>query len=190
MTIQDWGSLGELIGAVATVATLAYLAVQIRINTRIAKTSALQSMLAGSRDHFLSAMYSDAELCETMTRGLNSMEELSPTEKTRFACFMIEQVLQMQDIMERHNAGLVTEVDHLAWLEWTCLLFRTPGGREVWPQVSGVTTATINDLLQAHLNETPNGPSVLDVMPVFDRQEPSQGTDKVGSAGEMTPVEV
>ena len=47
MTIQDWGSVGELVGAIATVATLVYLAIQIRTNTRIAKTSALQSMLAG-----------------------------------------------------------------------------------------------------------------------------------------------
>ena len=30
MTIQDLGSIGELVGAVATVATLLYLAVQIR----------------------------------------------------------------------------------------------------------------------------------------------------------------
>ncbi|MFT4517915.1 MAG: hypothetical protein ACI9JM_000292 [Halioglobus sp.] len=170
MTIQDWGSIGELIGAVATVATLAYLAVQIRINTRIAKTSALQSMLAGGRDHFLKSMYSDGELCETMTKGLNSIDLLDQTEKTRFACFMIEQILQMQDIMERHDSNLVTETDYLAWLEWTCLLFRSPGGRTVWPQVSAVTTSTINDVLNAHLTETPDGPSVLDVMPVFDRR--------------------
>jgi len=170
MTFQDWGSVGELTGAIATVATLAYLAVQIRINTRIAKTSALQSMLAGSRDHFLKAMYCDGEVCETMTKGLNSMDSLDQTEKTRFACFMIEQVLQMQDIMERHDADLVTEIDYLAWLEWTCLLFRTPGGRKVWPQVSAVTTSTINGVLNAHLKETPDGPSVLDTMPVFDRR--------------------
>ena len=174
MTIQDWGSAGELVGAIATVATLAYLAVQIKINTRIAKTSALQSMLAGGRDHFLNAMYSDGELCEIMTRGLNSVDELDQTEKTRFACFMIEQVLQMQDIMERHNAGLVTETDHLAWLEWTCLLFRTPGGREVWPQVSAVTTPTISGLLNTHLKDNPDGPSVLEIMPVFDRRDIAQ----------------
>ena len=83
---------------------------------------------------------------------------------------MIEQVLQMQDIMERHDADLVTEVDYLAWLEWTCLLSRTPGGRKVWPQVSAVTTATIKGALNAHLQETPDGPSVLDAMPVFDRR--------------------
>ena len=170
MTIQDWGSVGELVGAIATVFTLAYLAIQVRINTRIAKTSALQSMLEGSRDHFLNAMYSDSEVCEVMTRAFNSMDDLDPNEKTRFACFMLEQVLHMQDVVQRYNVGLVTEADHLAWLEWTCLLFRTPGGREVWPQVSSVITPTINEVLKAHLKATPDGLSVLEIMPVFDRK--------------------
>ena len=35
MTIQDLGSIGELIAAVATLATLVYLAVQIRQNSRM-----------------------------------------------------------------------------------------------------------------------------------------------------------
>ncbi len=59
MTLQDSGSLGELVGAIATVATLAYLAVQIRSNTHAVRSSAAQSvhesfatwyrMLAGAR---------------------------------------------------------------------------------------------------------------------------------------------
>jgi hypothetical protein len=174
MTIQDWGSLGELVGAIATVATLVYLAIQIRINTRIAKTAALQSMLAGSRDHFLRHMYADGEVCDIMTRGFNSMDELDQNEKTRFACFMIEQVLQMRGIMELHDADLVTETDYLAWLDWTCLLFRTPGGQEVWPQVSSVTTSTFNGILNGHLRANPGAPSVLEVMPVFDRRDSTE----------------
>ena len=34
MTLQDWGSIGEVIGALAVVVTLIYLAKQIRQNTR------------------------------------------------------------------------------------------------------------------------------------------------------------
>src|SRR5262247_4332467 len=33
MTLQDWGSLGEVVGALAVVVTLIYLAKQIRLNT-------------------------------------------------------------------------------------------------------------------------------------------------------------
>ena len=41
LSIQDLGSIGELIGAIATVATLAYLALQIRQSTKVAEMSAI-----------------------------------------------------------------------------------------------------------------------------------------------------
>lgn len=40
MTIQDLGSIGELTAAVATVVTLAYLAIQIRTTNRLARAEA------------------------------------------------------------------------------------------------------------------------------------------------------
>ena len=42
MTIQDLGSLGELIAAVATVLTLGYLAVQLRQNTKALRSQTFQ----------------------------------------------------------------------------------------------------------------------------------------------------
>ena len=39
MTIQELGSVGELIGAIATVATLIYLSLQIRQNTSLQRQS-------------------------------------------------------------------------------------------------------------------------------------------------------
>jgi len=40
MTIQEWGSIGEIIGGVAVVISIIYLAIQIRSNTRAARASA------------------------------------------------------------------------------------------------------------------------------------------------------
>ena len=40
MTIQDLGSIGERLAAVATLATLFYLAVQIRQNTKAVRAAA------------------------------------------------------------------------------------------------------------------------------------------------------
>src|SRR5262245_46033058 len=54
VTIQDLGSIGELVAAAATVATLAYLAIQVRQNTRALRSSTFQqismdmSLLAGT----------------------------------------------------------------------------------------------------------------------------------------------
>ena len=42
MTVQDLGSLGELIAAVATVTTLVYLAIQLKQNTRELRSQTFQ----------------------------------------------------------------------------------------------------------------------------------------------------
>ena len=44
MTIQDLGSVGELVAAIATVVTLVYLAIQIRSNTIATRSAAAQSV--------------------------------------------------------------------------------------------------------------------------------------------------
>ena len=45
MTIQDLGSIGEMVGAIAIVATLAYLAVQIRQNTRTTRATNFHNLI-------------------------------------------------------------------------------------------------------------------------------------------------
>ena len=43
MSIADWGAIGELVSAVGVIATLGYLAVQIRQSNKIGLTSAYQA---------------------------------------------------------------------------------------------------------------------------------------------------
>ena len=43
MTIQDWGAIGEILGAIATIATLIYLATQLRQNTRALQAASMDS---------------------------------------------------------------------------------------------------------------------------------------------------
>ena len=47
MTLSDLGSIGELIGGVAVVVSLIYVALQIRQNTRAIRASSHQSALGG-----------------------------------------------------------------------------------------------------------------------------------------------
>ena len=46
MNWEALGAIGEIVGAVAVIATLGYLAVQIRQNTRSVRAATLQSVLA------------------------------------------------------------------------------------------------------------------------------------------------
>ena len=89
MTIQDWGAIGEIIGAAAVVASLIYLAVQIRQNTRrmtltleSAKLAAFErNVESGNRTREL--LISNPELADLFLRGVTDYEGLRPTDKFR-----------------------------------------------------------------------------------------------------------
>ncbi len=67
MTLQDFGNLGELIGAIAVVISLVYLAAQIRQNTRALHSSSYSQAaeqlwlvnLAIAQDHDLARIMAD-----------------------------------------------------------------------------------------------------------------------------------
>ncbi len=93
MSIQDWGAIGEIVGALAVVASLIYLAAQIRQNTRqislnleSAKLAAFeQNVEAGNRAR--EVLIADPAVAELFLRGLADYRNLPTTD--RFRCNML-----------------------------------------------------------------------------------------------------
>ncbi len=83
MTIQDLGSLGELIAAVATVATLVYLALQIRQNTRTLRHAAERAVLEDANS-WRTNLIRDHGVAELYRKGLLDPNALDPIEKLQF----------------------------------------------------------------------------------------------------------
>jgi hypothetical protein len=93
LTIQELGSLGELIAAIATVVTLIYLATQIRHNNK-ALAEATSGQLNASYASINSRISSDAQFAELFIRGRNDIESLDPVELERFRAF-VQDVLNV-----------------------------------------------------------------------------------------------
>ena len=68
MSIQELGSLGEFLAAIATLATLIYLALQIRNNTSVARAEAVREFTTSWND-LLSSMFDDKESSIVMRKG-------------------------------------------------------------------------------------------------------------------------
>ena len=56
MTIQDWGAIGEVVGAIAVVVTLAYLATQVRYARLAASDTSRQGRADGVREILLTTI--------------------------------------------------------------------------------------------------------------------------------------
>ena len=87
MSIQDWGAIGEIIGALAVVASLIYLATQIRQNTRQISLSMDSAKLAAfernveAGNSMREALIMNPEISELFLRAAADFDSLSKTEK-------------------------------------------------------------------------------------------------------------
>lgn len=161
------GVVAEVVGALGVLITLAYLAIQIRDNTRSLQAASLEAVLDGPRDRYFLPMASDPEMADIYARGLNSLESLDEKEVRRFFYMMYEQLFQLQQVMHLRERELIPEVDFEAWLTYTATLLRTPGGAAMWPHCEKVITPTVASLVNDCIAKNPDGPSFTDLIPIF-----------------------
>jgi hypothetical protein len=93
-----------LVGAIATVATLVYLAIQIRSNTLAVRSTAAQSVHESFATWYR-MLAGDAGLSELMAKGLRDYSVLSKTERARFASTLMAILLCTQDAFIKWREG-------------------------------------------------------------------------------------
>lgn len=80
------GAIGEIIGAIAVVVTLLYLAVQVRQNTRTTE-HAIKRGVHGDARSWTDKLIQDPELTDLYRAGMNG-EELSSGDRLRFSMLL------------------------------------------------------------------------------------------------------
>lgn len=119
MTLQDWGDLGQVIGALAVVVTLIYLAKQIGQNTHAmdearklalaqtyqVRSDALQEMLvhAADSEYIGPIIIKLTELGYPM--DVSALDKLSEVERGRFRLWQIAQLTHWDNMYYQFEQG-------------------------------------------------------------------------------------
>ena len=131
MTISELGSVGELIGAMATVATLLYLAFQIRANTQAAKYTSIKDII-NSVVGWLSRLGDSEEMMDCWTAGTKSFNDLSTRDQVRFISAATELLAAIEATLETAKSGGIKDESVEAVKAMILQLMRNPGVREYW----------------------------------------------------------
>ena len=123
MTIGELGALGEFLGAIGVIASLVYLSIQIRQNTRsmndgrkaaLAQTyqmraDALQAMLveAANSDHIGPIIVKLTEL--GYPEDVDALAALSSVERGRFRLWQIAQQTHWDNMFFQYQQGFIDE---------------------------------------------------------------------------------
>lgn len=131
MNWEAIGAVGEVGGAIAVVATLVYLAAQIRHGTGAVLAANHEAMMGALRS-MRHAIAQDSSLSELVVRGESAPSELSEVDLRRFEEFVVSQIEIWEQAFVYKLHGTLND---LLWEGWDLFgrnTFTTVGHREVW----------------------------------------------------------
>ena len=131
MTIEQLGSLGELIAAVATVVTLAYLALQIRQNTHATKAASFHAV-SDSMNHVNVAVAQDDELARIWVDRCEDRAALAPASRHRFDMLLLSYFHVFETVHYQAKVGAGDPVLVAAEEKSLRALLSTPGVQSWW----------------------------------------------------------
>jgi len=158
MTLQDWGALGELVGGVAVIATLIYLAVQTRQARRSALAQAPQWISDGYRS-WISAPRQDPEFSHLLIRALHNWSDLSPVDQLRAHSWWADKIVHLDAVLTLHEQGVIDDERKVAWVDDSLALLVTTGGREWWSDTKFLFTPQVRDELERRLQDISSLPA-------------------------------
>jgi len=157
VTIQDLGSIGELVAAVATVVTLAYLALQIRQHSNSSRAEAARGTVDGNAA--MLAVAQDPELTRIFVAGLSDFDALDPIERTRFAYTFGSMIGSVARHYENVSLGILDET-HFKSHNWGHLMMlETPGGSQFWHALDSTFPPEFRDFVLREVKVRPPVPS-------------------------------
>lgn len=114
MFLEDLGNIGEFLGAMAVIASLVYLAIQIRQNTRAVKASTHQNLSDGFGD-FLKLLVQDQRGAEIFRNGVHGLEGLDEAERDTFYALLSILFMHFENAHVHRQQGLMEDEQ---WRRW------------------------------------------------------------------------
>jgi hypothetical protein len=108
------GAIGEIVGALAVVISLVYLASQIRTQNRESRAASVHQVIEGYRSSI--AALHEPEMADIWVAGIADFDSLAPAQRLRFVVYMTVALRSFEDAYFQWREGrLETDV-------WNALL--------------------------------------------------------------------
>ena len=156
MNWQAIGAVGEVLGALGVIATLGYLAVQIRQNTRSLRDSAFQEIV-NSVGELTMRLGTNQQSSAILRRGLLSPDDLSEDEWFQFSMLTHSMINNFQNYYWMHELGLI---DDSLWASTANNLraqMKLPGYQAWWKRNPIALTPAFTEYVEREILEDGKG---------------------------------
>lgn len=130
MNWEATSAIAEIIGVIAVVVSLVYLAVQIRQNTKVAKAATRQA-IAESTEKLGDDLINNCDMAEIFVKHMSG-GELSPVENLRLQARCYRDMQHWENIHYQFNEGLVSRDQWLGFRKNLGTLLTIDAYRDYW----------------------------------------------------------
>ena len=130
---MDWdaiGAIGEIVGAMAVVASLLYLATQIRGQNREARVAAVHDITQAMAGHI--SQLQDPVKAELLVEAISSWDEFPPSKRLRFIGFFIPALRIFEDGYFQWRQGRLEDATWTTMITQLTDFMSNEGVRKCW----------------------------------------------------------
>lgn len=171
MTLESIYYIGQTLAVIAILCSLIFLAVQTRLQIRIARAE-----LARETDRhwgvFLHAVRDDEEFSRLVRVGIQHWDQLSNNQRFRLNASWLELPMALASAPLLREAGLIKPWQESMQVNFLLSLLQTPGGRAWWGGAKFAIPKHVRERLDAHLS------SGEDLPPPWDEFLPFKATEE------------
>ena len=152
---MNWGAIGalaELVGAIGVVASLVYLASQIRQNTSAMRGTAHESSVARNTTWAV-AIGSNSQVADVISRGSRDYQGLQTSERHQFGYMAGAAILGAEATYLQYKRGNLEEAVWQRSLESLLSFFALPGVQSWWKASRAGCTPEFKSILDTAVEE-------------------------------------
>jgi hypothetical protein len=168
MNWEALGAIGEIVGAVAVVLSLIFLATQIRQNTRSSRTASYQAAVTSISD-LTREIGADPELSRIIATGGADLSALAPIERLQFNYFALSVIRNFENIHYQYINGAIDEDTWSGWAARIKSSFASPGAQAWWRGQAPAFSKAFQDFIACDMDlELPENTLLLPTPPTAE----------------------
>jgi hypothetical protein len=152
MTLEDWANIGEIVGGVAVIISILYLAWQIRQNTKAVRATAVDSSINYSMS-VRQAIFENKEITHLYHQGARDPLALTEEDLFRFRLLCHNMLLSHWNIFSQSRLADLTSETWSSQRHVVKRMLTTEGGRWFWENYRQEFEASFQVEVDAILSE-------------------------------------
>ena len=132
MTLANLGDIGEFVGAIGVIASLIYVGLEVRRNTKALRAQAHETVVSG----YMASINVISQHAEIFAKGIQStydeFKKFPDDEKVVFVGMIFGFFKHFEQIHAQYRQGLIGEEEWAAWSEHIGMQFHQTGPQWWW----------------------------------------------------------